>query len=116
MPERSFDAPGKFAWERIGEVRHVFTHFALKLDVWRAEVPARAKVAGEWLTREDALQTANYLAGVAQRLESLTEFPATPGPACTYCDWRDRCDEAKQVEAVGVDWLDEEWEREAAPF
>lgn len=48
-------APGKFNWQRVGEVRHVFTHFALKLDVWRAEAPARAKVAGEWMTSEDAL-------------------------------------------------------------
>lgn len=49
------DAPGKFAWERVGEVRHVFTHFALKLDVWRAEAPARAKGEGEWMKTDDAL-------------------------------------------------------------
>jgi A/G-specific adenine glycosylase len=48
-------APGDFAWERMGEVRHVFTHFALKLDVFRAEAPLRAKVAGEWFGVEDAL-------------------------------------------------------------
>jgi len=48
-------APADAAWQRIGEVRHVFTHFALKLDVWRAEAPARAKVAGEWFSFEDAL-------------------------------------------------------------
>ena len=48
-------APGKFAWEHVGEVRHVFTHFALKLDVWRAPAPARAKVVGEWMKAEDAL-------------------------------------------------------------
>ena len=28
-------APGEAAWEQIGEVRHVFTHFALTLTVWR---------------------------------------------------------------------------------
>jgi A/G-specific adenine glycosylase len=48
-------APAKAAWAHIGEVRHVFTHFALKLDVWRAEVSARARVQGEWLSHEDAL-------------------------------------------------------------
>lgn len=48
-------APGAFKWERAGEVRHVFTHFALKLDVYRAEAPARAKVEGEWMARADAL-------------------------------------------------------------
>jgi A/G-specific adenine glycosylase len=49
------DAPGKFAWAHMGEVRHVFTHFALKLDVWTAEAGARAKVDGEWMRQEKAL-------------------------------------------------------------
>jgi A/G-specific adenine glycosylase len=48
-------APGDFAWERVGEIRHVFTHFALKLDVWRATAPARVRTPGEWLTTDDAL-------------------------------------------------------------
>lgn len=48
-------APGAFAWEHVGEIRHVFTHFALKLDVWRAMAPARAKATGEWMQRDDAL-------------------------------------------------------------
>ena len=48
-------APGKFVWTHAGEVRHVFTHFALKLDVWTAEAGAKAKVDGEWLAHEDAL-------------------------------------------------------------
>jgi A/G-specific adenine glycosylase len=48
-------APAALAWVRIGEVRHVFTHFALKLDVWRADAPARAKIAGEWLGHDAAL-------------------------------------------------------------
>ena len=25
-------------WENVGEVRHVFTHFNLELDVWRLKV------------------------------------------------------------------------------
>jgi A/G-specific adenine glycosylase len=48
-------APGDFAWEHVGEIRHVFTHFALKLDVWRATAPARVHTPGEWLTTDDAL-------------------------------------------------------------
>ena len=32
-------APLDLAWEHVGEVRHVFTHFALRLDVYRAETP-----------------------------------------------------------------------------
>lgn len=35
LPATDFPAAG--AWEEIGEVRHVFTHFALTLKVWRAE-------------------------------------------------------------------------------
>lgn len=48
-------APGTFAWEHVGEVRHVFTHFALRLDVWTAEAGSQAKVAGEWLDKDGAL-------------------------------------------------------------
>ena len=49
------EAPGKFVWEQVGQVRHVFTHFALKLDVWRATAQPRMKVAGEWMSTDDAL-------------------------------------------------------------
>lgn len=49
------EAPGRFAWEHIGEVRHVFTHFALRLAVYRAEAGPRANVDGEWLPHADAL-------------------------------------------------------------
>ena len=48
-------APGAFDWKSAGEVRHVFTHFALRLDVWTAEAGSKAKIEGEWLTHEDAL-------------------------------------------------------------
>lgn len=34
LPEPEF--PSEATWESIGEVRHVFTHFALTLKVWRA--------------------------------------------------------------------------------
>lgn len=49
------DAPAKLNWRQVGEVRHVFTHFALKLGVWRAEAGTRAKLAGEWLKHDAAL-------------------------------------------------------------
>lgn len=49
------EAPGHFTWSHIGEVRHVFTHFALKLDVYRADIGARANPEGEWLKHDDAL-------------------------------------------------------------
>jgi A/G-specific adenine glycosylase len=47
--------PAALDWVRVGEVRHVFTHFALKLEVWRANAPARARIAGEWLGHDAAL-------------------------------------------------------------
>jgi A/G-specific adenine glycosylase len=48
-------APGAFDWKRVGEVRHVFTHFALRLDVWTAEASSAETVEGEWIAHEDAL-------------------------------------------------------------
>ena len=42
-------APFAGAWERVGEVRHVFTHFSLKLDVMRAEAGASDAADGEWV-------------------------------------------------------------------
>ena len=35
LPATKF--PSQANWEAVGEVRHVFTHFALTLTVWRAE-------------------------------------------------------------------------------
>ena len=42
-------------WRRRGAVEHVFTHFALTLEVWRAEASARAGTY-VWLPFEDAAQ------------------------------------------------------------
>jgi A/G-specific adenine glycosylase len=41
-------APFAARWTKCGEVDHVFTHFALKLDVWRAFVDAHRAPAGTW--------------------------------------------------------------------
>jgi len=68
------------------------------------------------LTRDDAVKTVDYLSRLADRLQALTEFPATPGPQCTFCNWRDRCEDAARVEQIGIDWLDEDWDRESEPF
>jgi A/G-specific adenine glycosylase len=35
-------APVVGAWRQVGEIDHVFTHFSLTLQVWRAEVPDAA--------------------------------------------------------------------------
>ena len=51
-------APIALAWQPVaGEARHVFTHFALTMRLYRARLPARAKrPEGEWLTPAEAAQ------------------------------------------------------------
>lgn len=46
------------------------------------------------LHREDGVATLKYLAALGDTMRGATEFEATPSPACTFCDWRDRCPEA----------------------
>ena len=46
--------PFKAGWEEIGEVRHVFTHFDLRLSVMRADLSRRpAKVEGVWVQLDE---------------------------------------------------------------
>jgi A/G-specific adenine glycosylase len=45
-------APMSAAWRAAGVVRHVFTHFALELSVWRADIAPAAAPAGEWRAAE----------------------------------------------------------------
>jgi len=49
-----------------------------------------------------------YYAGVAELIQATTDFEATPGIGCTFCEWRDRCEEAARVEAGEHDWLEDE--------
>jgi A/G-specific adenine glycosylase len=48
-------APVSAAWAEAGRVEHVFTHFALELDVWTAEAPVRFTAKDGWWARADAL-------------------------------------------------------------
>jgi putative RecB family exonuclease len=45
------------------------------------------------LDREAARGTMLLMAGIARRIQAATEFEPTPGPFCTFCDWRPRCPE-----------------------
>jgi A/G-specific adenine glycosylase len=47
-------APAEAAWREIGAVRHVFTHFALTLAVWRA-CDAAPAIEGAWSTDAAAM-------------------------------------------------------------
>ncbi len=55
-------APFTADWRRAGSVSHVFTHFALELDVYRADVPFLEALPGHWWSpisaiNEEALPT-----------------------------------------------------------
>lgn len=43
------DPPITADWQEVGEVRHVFTHFALKLRVWQADTRRAPGGVGEWV-------------------------------------------------------------------
>lgn len=45
--------PLKADWSRLGEVRHVFTHFSLQLDVMHAEVRSAQLPEGFWAPKEE---------------------------------------------------------------
>lgn len=47
-------APAAGAWRQVGEIEHVFTHFALTLQIWRAEAGAEAGADLIW-TPQDQL-------------------------------------------------------------
>jgi|GEM_PF-1069672 len=63
------------------------------------------------LTRDDARATMFRLHGLAERIKSVGEFDATPGPGCAYCEWRPQCEAADAVEAEveALEW-DDDWE------
>ena len=50
-PSRPFPAQAK-SWNNIGEVRHVFTHFSLTLEVWRGELQG-PRPDGNWVPLPD---------------------------------------------------------------
>ena len=66
-------APTDAAWALLGQVRHVFTHFSLRLDVWCAQTPDTDLPEGFWTPEEeiDGLPTvfakAAALAGLSAR-------------------------------------------------
>jgi A/G-specific adenine glycosylase len=45
--------PFKASWEEIGGVRHVFTHFDLRLTVQRVDLPRRPKADGIWVPLDE---------------------------------------------------------------
>ena len=48
--------PATAEWEDIGEVRHVFTHFALRFRVMRAEAARKPKIPGAIWTNANAVK------------------------------------------------------------
>src|SRR5690349_19404259 len=92
----------------------VTAHHAIGSDS-RSDRPGEQRVRE--LDRDDAPKTVDCISRFVERIANTEEWSATPGPGCTFCDWRSRCDQAQLVETEGIDWLeDTTWEREAAPF
>ena len=46
------EAPAHVAWQSVGQVRHVFTHFALELEVFVSDQAANP-LRGEWVSADD---------------------------------------------------------------
>jgi A/G-specific adenine glycosylase len=70
------EAPAGLKWRHAGEVRHVFTHFALKLDVFRADAPKRFAGEGVWVGREEALASLPTVGKKAVKLALNPEIAA----------------------------------------
>ncbi len=69
-PKDHSAAPLKRNWQRIGKIKHVFTHFELRLDVFTAEIENRG--AGEW--RQDIMS----LPTVFKKVMKLTHKKTGP--------------------------------------
>jgi len=65
-------APAEADWRQLGAVEHVFTHFALTLEIWRAEA-ASADPRLEWLPGDEAAQAlpSVFLKALKAGLETL---------------------------------------------
>ena len=50
-------APFEAAWRPAGAIRHVFTHFELTLEVWRAEGVSLPAPQGWWWARREAISS-----------------------------------------------------------
>ncbi|MFM8616913.1 MAG: NUDIX domain-containing protein, partial [Alphaproteobacteria bacterium] len=73
-------APHTAIWQPVaGEARHVFTHFALTMQLYHARLPKRAKrPEGEWLAPAEA---AHALPSVMRKLLVLAGISDGPHSA-----------------------------------
>lgn len=75
-PDALAEAPARAKWRHVGEVEHVFTHFALTLEVWAAE---GAHLDGAVWTRDLSVLPSVFLK--AARLAAPTASPPAPAPS-----------------------------------
>ena len=76
----------------------------------REDIPVRAiawnlrtgKQRTRVLSRDDARRTRDWAVRMAQRLQSTTDFTATPSRACSFCAWESECEDAEP----DLSWLD----------
>lgn len=57
------------------------------------------------LIRADAVATLRKYSAIAARIQANTEFLASPGPMCAFCEWRPQCPESDLHE--NPEWDDE---------
>lgn len=75
-------APFKAEWTSTGSIVHVFTHFELRLDVYRADIASREPVADGWWTPQrdlsgEALPTVMKKA-IAAAIDEAFKAPQAP--------------------------------------
>ena len=72
------DAPLALAWRPCGAVRHVFTHFALTLDVYRADAPCDAPTPSACRWRPHATLDADALPSLMRKAAHVAGLAVAP--------------------------------------
>jgi len=117
---------GAFDLDEVTDAQLDIGHIALRIGRQLGSEPLVTAVAWNLrsgqqrvrvLRRGDARATMQRLANLADRMQALTVFEASPGPSCRFCDWRPQCAEAERVETVGwdaeeADQADRQWRDE----
>ncbi|MEX2080565.1 MAG: PD-(D/E)XK nuclease family protein [Dehalococcoidia bacterium] len=108
---------GAFDWDETTDSQLDIGHLAVR-TVKRLDRDAEVTAVG-WnlrtgrqrvrqLNRDDAARTVEKMVRLAEAMQRETEFAATPGPQCRFCDFRSRCPDARYVDSGELDWLDDD--------
>ncbi len=81
LEEARAHAPCATPWREAGAVRHVFSHFALTLPVWRGAAPADFDGAGGWWAATDRLEEAGLPSVMVKAVRAGLKVDAARAPA-----------------------------------